>query len=117
MTQNAPSARNQPSAARGAWRRRLVVVASAATLLLAGAAALIVIDPWKDPPPERAASLDAELELAAGDVTLTDAAGKATRLLSGTPLPEDASLGTGAGARALVRLADGTRVVLDENTQ
>ncbi len=111
MTQN-PARPARPRA----WRR-LLVLTSAALVLGGGVTALVVLDPWKDPPPERAASLDAELELAAGDVTLTDADGKSTRLLSGTPLPEDAKLGTGAGARALVRLADGTRVVLDENTQ
>lgn len=110
MTQNPRPARPR------AWRR-LVVLASATLVLGGGVTALVVLDPWKTPPPERAASLDAELELAAGDVTLTGADGASTRLLSGTPLPEDARLGTGAGARALVRLADGTRVVLDEHTQ
>jgi Ca-activated chloride channel family protein len=66
------------------------------------------------PPPERAASLGAKLELAAGEVVLLVDNKDGERLLSGTPLPLGASIRTGEGARALVRLSDGSRVFLNE---
>jgi tetratricopeptide (TPR) repeat protein len=57
------------------------------------------------------------LDLAAGEVSLLGEDGKLERrLLSGTPLPVGARLKTGDGARALVRLGDGTRVFLRDNT-
>src|SRR5690606_12460193 len=67
-----------------------------------------------EPAPERSASLGAKLELAAGEVVLLVDGQDGERLLSGTPLPLGASLRTGEGARALVRLSDGSRVFLDE---
>jgi Ca-activated chloride channel family protein len=67
-------------------------------------------------PPTEAPALGASLELASGEVVLTDAAGETTTLLSNTPLPLGAQLQTGAGARALVRLSDGTRVFLRDQT-
>jgi Ca-activated chloride channel family protein len=66
------------------------------------------------PPPERAASLGAKLELAAGEVVMLVDGKDGERLLSGTPLPLGASIRTGEGARALVRLSDGSRVFLNE---
>ncbi|PRQ10057.1 VIT domain-containing protein [Enhygromyxa salina] len=67
---------------------------------------------------EPAASIGAKLELAAGEVVLlaADGAESEDRLLSGTPLPLGAKLRTGTGARALIRLADGSRIFLNEAT-
>src|SRR5262249_15416242 len=58
---------------------------------------------------------EARLELAAGDVTLKEGATTET-VISGLPLPEDAELATGKGARALVRLSDGSAVFLRGDT-
>jgi Ca-activated chloride channel family protein len=66
--------------------------------------------------PTEAPALGASLELAAGEVVLTDESGNETTLLSNTPLPLGAKLHTGAGARALVRLSDGTRVFMRDQT-
>jgi tetratricopeptide (TPR) repeat protein len=68
------------------------------------------------PPPQVAAGIGAKLDLAAGEVVLAsgDEAGK--RLLSGTPLPIGATLETKAGARALIRLADGSRIFMRDDT-
>lgn len=85
----------------------------AVTLLTIGA--LFAYQRWADKPaPERAASIGAKLELAAGEVVLMGA--EEDRLLSGTPLPVGAKLRTGAGSRALIRLADGSRIFLHEAT-
>ncbi|MBX7082328.1 MAG: hypothetical protein K1X88_24180 [Nannocystaceae bacterium] len=95
-------------------QRALVVVG--ATAVGSGALALAVLQPWKTKPPVSAARIDAELELAAGEVTLVrDGGGE--RLLSRTPLAEGARVRTAQGARALVRLADGARAFLDEQTE
>ncbi len=95
-------------------QRALVVVG--ATTVVSGGIALAVLQPWKTKPPVSAARIDAELELAAGEVTLVrDGGGE--RLLSRTPLAEGARVRTGEGARALVRLADGARAFLDEQTE
>src|SRR5690606_30326761 len=53
---------------------------------------------------------------AAGEVVLVADDGEST-LMSNTPLPIGARLRTGAGARALVRLGDGTRVFLRDDTE
>jgi tetratricopeptide (TPR) repeat protein len=63
----------------------------------------------------KTSTLGAHLELAAGEVLLVED-GSEQRLLSHTPLPVGAKLKTGAGARALVRLSDGTRLFLREGT-
>lgn len=71
----------------------------------------------EDPPPVKAEALGASLDLAAGDVALLDGEGNVVRrVLSGTPLPVGSRLRTAAGARALVRLGDGTRVFLRDET-
>ncbi len=77
---------------------------------------LLATKPWADPPPITASHLAATLELAAGDVRLAGGEAAGTRLLSGTPLPHAARVETGDGARAMVRLADGSRVFLDGGT-
>ncbi|WAS90343.1 VIT domain-containing protein [Nannocystis punicea] len=87
-------------------------------LLLAAssATAVAIVKPWKKPPPVQSERLGANLELAAGEVLLTTASG-GERLLSRTPLPETAELSTGPGARALIRLSDGSRVFLRDGTK
>ncbi|MCY1064112.1 VIT domain-containing protein [Nannocystis sp. RBIL2] len=85
-------------------------------LAVGSATALAIVKPWKKPPPVQSERLGANLELAAGEVLLTTASGS-ERLLSRTPLPETAELSTGPGARALVRLSDGSRVFLRDGTK
>ena len=68
-----------------------------------------------DKVPVAAPALGATLELASGAVMLVGEDGEHA-LLSGTPLPMDARLRTGKGARALIRLGDGTRVFLRDDT-
>ncbi len=63
------------------------------------------------PPPARAGVVDARLELAAGEVKLREGE-RSTTVISGVPLPAGAELATGKGARALVRLADGSSLFL-----
>ncbi|MBK9260162.1 MAG: FecR domain-containing protein [Polyangiaceae bacterium] len=67
-------------------------------------------------PPVRAGVVDARLELAAGEVRLTDGDKSAT-LISGVALPQGADVSTGSGARALVRLADGSSLFLRSDTK
>ena len=57
-------------------------------------------------PAAPARAIGARLDLAAGDVTVTEAAA-ATKALSGTPLAIGSRIATGKGARALVRTGDG----------
>jgi Ca-activated chloride channel homolog len=62
-------------------------------------------------PPVKASAIGARLELASGEVTLKEGDGWPS-VVSGIPLPTGAELATGKGARALVRLADGSSVFL-----
>ncbi|MDC0723319.1 VIT domain-containing protein [Nannocystis bainbridge] len=85
-------------------------------LAVGSATAVAIVKPWKKPPPVQSERLGANLELAAGEVLLATASGS-ERLLSRTPLPETAELSTGPGARALIRLSDGSRVFLRDGTK
>ncbi len=67
-------------------------------------------------PPVRAGVVDARLELAAGEVRLSDGE-RNTTLISGVALPQGAEVSTGSGARALVRLADGSSLFLRSDTK
>jgi hypothetical protein len=103
-----------PSRSRQSWARRgSAALALATTLALLSAVATSC---KTDSKPSEAPALGASLELAAGEVALLDESGTATTLLSNTPLPLGAKLRTGSGARALVRLGDGTRVFLADDT-
>jgi hypothetical protein len=62
-------------------------------------------------PPVRARAIGAELDLAAGEVTV-DEAGHASRVGSGTALAIGARIATGKGSRALVRSSDGAAIFL-----
>ena len=67
-------------------------------------------------PAQPARAIGARLDLAAGDVTVTEAAA-ATKALSGAPLAIGARIATGKGARALVRTGDGAAVFLRGDTE
>jgi Ca-activated chloride channel homolog len=67
-------------------------------------------------PPVRAGVVDARLELAAGEVRLVDGE-RSTTLISGVALPQGAEVSAGSGARALVRLADGSSLFLRSDTK
>ncbi|MDC3960152.1 VIT domain-containing protein [Polyangium jinanense] len=83
----------------------------AAIGLLVLVASLVVFIKSQRVPPVRPGVVDARLELAAGEVRLVEA-GKGSTVISGAPLPAGAELATGTGARALVRLSDGSSLFL-----
>ena len=89
-------------------RSRAIRVGVGLAVLVASVVALFLI---KTPPPVAAHAIEARLELASGDVTLKQGAAWPT-VISGLPLPDGAELATGKGARALVRLSDGSAVFL-----
>lgn len=95
--------------------QRLWIVAGLLALL-AGGTTIAILKPWQKPPPAQTQRLGSSLELAAGEVLL-ERGGGTERLLSGTPLPADAIVRTGAGARAMIRLGDGSRVFLRDGTR
>lgn len=102
-----------PAAGRGitalARRRPLSLRVAIGVLVLV----LSVIGLWVSQrvPPVKAAPIGARLELAAGEVTLAHD-GRRGSVVSGVPVPVGAALTTGKGARALVRLSDGSTVFL-----
>ncbi len=67
-------------------------------------------------PPLRARAIGARLDLAAGEVALTET-GAVSKGMSGTPLAIGAHIATQKGARALVRTADGATVFLRGETE
>ncbi|MDI1478660.1 VIT domain-containing protein [Polyangium sp. y55x31] len=83
----------------------------AAIGLLVLVASLVVFIKTQRVPPVRAGVVDARLELAAGEVRLVEG-GKGSTVISGAPLGAGAELATGNGARALVRLSDGSSLFL-----
>ena len=76
---------------------------------------VIVFLVFRPTPPKKARSLGARLDLAAGDVTVTDANGVAMAL-SGTPLGAGAIVTTARGSRALVRTGEGAALFLRGET-
>jgi hypothetical protein len=95
------------------WRNWRAIAAAAAVMLVTIAAWLYFHHAG---PASPARSIGARLDLAAGDVTVTEAAA-ATKALSGTPLAIGARIATGKGARALVRTGDGAAVFLRADTE
>jgi hypothetical protein len=87
-------------------------VAVGVAALVASVTALVLT---RKPPPVAARNIEARLELASGDVTLKDGAESGT-VISGLPLPDGVELATGKGARALVRLSDGSALFLRGDT-
>ncbi|HEU4412777.1 MAG TPA: VIT domain-containing protein [Polyangiaceae bacterium] len=94
------------------------VPARAILLAVAGLfAALLVVLPMVVRPaaPRRARGIGARLDLAAGDVTVSEAEG-GLKALSGMPLRSGASVATGKGARAMVRTGEGAALFLRGET-
>lgn len=90
------------------------------TILLAAIAILTVGSvvlgyALRPPPPKQARSIGARLDLAAGEVTLSDAGD--AKAMSGTPLATGATVSTGKGARALVRTGEGAAIFLRGETK
>ena len=82
-------------------------------LVLAASVTALILS--RKPLPVATRSIEARLELASGDVTLKEGAATPT-VISGQALPDGAELATGKGARALVRLSDGSAVFLRGDT-
>jgi Ca-activated chloride channel homolog len=91
---------------------RAILLAFAGFVTISSAAAFYVLKP---PPPMAARSIGARLDLAAGDVTVTDGS-KSEKALSATPLGAGAKVETAKGARALVRTGEGAAVFMREGT-
>jgi Ca-activated chloride channel homolog len=87
-------------------RRALLALAALGML-----AAIIVFVATREPKPVKAAPIQARLELAAGEVSIDSGKGL-ERAVSGAALLSDTKLQAGKGARALVRLPDGSRIFL-----
>ena len=99
---------------RSQWPR-LVLRVVLAFLALAFCAVVIGYVATREAEPEVAAPIQARLELAAGQVTVDFGDGP-VRAVSGTALLADAHVSTAKGARALVRLPDGSRIFLRDNS-
>jgi len=82
---------------------------------LVAAAAIVAVVVFKPAPPRKARSIGARLDLAAGEVTVTDGAGE-VKALSGTPLGSGATVTAGKGARAMVRTGEGAALFLRGDT-
>jgi Ca-activated chloride channel family protein len=91
----------------------LLAIGAVAAVLLAGSLLYFATRPAA---PLRARSIGARLDLAAGDVTVTEG-GTSEKELSGTPLAHGSHITTGKGSRALVRTADGAAVFLRGETE
>ncbi|WP_437315157.1 VIT domain-containing protein [Sorangium sp. So ce385] len=95
-------------------RRGLRFRLAAGALVLAASVTALVLTQEKAP--VKASAIGARLELSSGEVTLEQDDRKST-VVSGVPLPVGAELATGKGARALVRLADGSAVFLRADSE
>lgn len=90
---------------RGVLRVLLITL----SVCLVGAVVVYVLK--REPPPSAAAPIQARLELATGDVKI-EQGGAEERGSSGMALLSQAKVVTGKGARALVRLPDGSSMFL-----
>jgi Ca-activated chloride channel homolog len=93
---------------------RLYLLVGAAAAVVLGAIVMLL---FKSPPPIQARNLGARLELAAGQVLVSEDGGKGKEALSGTPLATGARITTKKGARALVRTGAGATVFLRGETE
>jgi tetratricopeptide (TPR) repeat protein len=100
---------------RGAVRRHSLSFRIGLGLVVL-AACIVGILLARTPKPVRSATIEARLELAAGEVRLEQGATSPT-VISGVPLPTGAKLATGKGARALIRLSDGSAIFLRGDTR
>src|SRR6186713_1337436 len=80
-------------------------------VLVCALGAIVAFVVTRKAPPEKSAPIQARLELASGEV-LVDSGGGEQRAVSGTALLSDAKIKTDKGARALVRLPDGSTIFL-----
>ena len=103
-------ARAEQGALRGFIRRHPLSFRAAIGLAVL-AASVVALVLSQRVAPVKADAIGARLELASGEVTLKQGDGWPS-VVSGIPLPIGAELATGKGARALVRLADGSSVFL-----
>ena len=90
---------------------RIVLVSAIALFAVIGLIAFFVFRPSA---PRAARGIGARLDLAAGEVTVSDSG--ETKALSGTPLATGATITTGKGARALVRTGEGAAIFLRGET-
>ncbi|WP_437925568.1 VIT domain-containing protein [Sorangium sp. So ce291] len=102
----------ETGAALARRKRGLRFRLAAGVLVLAASVTALVLS--QETPPAKASAIGARLELSSGEVTLTAGAqdDRQATVVSGVPIPVGAELATGKGARALVRLADGSAVFL-----
>ena len=84
-------------------------------LALAMCGAVVAYVATRPAPPRKAPAIQARLELAAGDVLLDMGKGE-QHAISGTALLANAKLSTGKGARALVRLPDGSTIFMRDGS-
>ncbi len=95
---------------------------SVRTALVLSAVSLVVVfgGLWllsnRQQPPRAASTIEARIELAAGDVTL-EHGGQRDRIRSGAVIAPGSTIATGTGARAFVRLQDGSAVFVRDSTQ
>jgi Mg-chelatase subunit ChlD/tetratricopeptide (TPR) repeat protein len=90
------------------------------TVLALAVLSLVVFGIWfvsrRQPPPKASGTIEARVELAAGNVTIARA-GQTRRVNSGTALPPDSMLETAVAARALLRLQDGSVAFVRDATK
>ncbi len=91
--------------------KKLVTRGVLALMALGVVVAVIAYVATRKPPPVKALAIQARLELAAGEVSVDMGEGPA-RAVSGTPLMDNARIATADGARALVRLPDGSALFI-----
>src|SRR5688572_25452515 len=91
---------------------RTILLAALAILTIGGVVLGYALRP---PPPKQARSIGARLDLAAGEVTISDSGD--VKAMSGTPLASGATVSTGKGARALVRTGEGAAIFLRGETK
>ncbi|XXX74798.1 VIT domain-containing protein [Sorangium sp. So ce134] len=111
-----PAERGAPEASIELARRRRGLRFRLAAGALALAASVTALVLTQEKAPAKASAIGARLELSSGEVTLEQDDRRST-VVSGIPLPVGAELATGKGARALVRLADGSAVFLRADSE
>lgn len=106
-----PAGLTPPEPKRPLQVRHILAAGALVALLLAGVAFLL-----RPHAPVPARSIGARLDLAAGEVSLTEG-GAVVKGMSGTPLAIGAHVATQKGSRALVRTGDGAAVFLRGETE
>jgi Ca-activated chloride channel homolog len=110
VPENQPPPASPPAPARVPYRT--ILLAAIAILTIGGVVLGYALRP---PPPKQARSIGARLDLAAGEVTISDSGD--AKAMSGTPLASGATVSTGKGARALVRTGEGAAIFLRGETK